>query len=719
MFERHLRAVALFLGGVLPLVLFAPAQDVVFGPWRAALWAGVGCIACLAGYRWLAGRSVPVLHFSVLPWILFSCWALVATLWSVNPADSFRRTLDLAGAVMGLWLGIAVARRWERLRDAALASMGLCSLYGMAQVAGMDWLSWASGFPGRAFGTMGNPDYFAGHLLLVLPLGFALAVTRPRARPFVVPLVLLFLAGLLLSQVRGAWLAAGAAAAWAGFWLARRGGITRPERRLIGGAIVAGVTGFLIALAVSEGVRWRLRYLVDVGGHGATGRRYLWAVAANMWMDRWATGFGTGSFRFEFPRYQHIGASMGPEGPKGYGYSEHAHSEVLQFGAETGAVGAGLFLWGLLAWGWRWAGTMRRSSAPDRRDEWWTQLGLGTALFGIFAYGWVNLPLQVVPTAALFWLLMGVSLGRMREPDREWRPPRTGAVLAALAIGGLGIAGAVVSSTEMVGSVYLRGLTGQLTLGNHPLAFRFGRLAARLLPHDYRVFLSMAELGIATRDAGLVEESVTARLKVHPYRVDALADRADLALRLGDVDLAAERFGEIVARVPNFARGWQELGKIWFEKGEHDRAASAFAKLEEVIGNSRPLADGTPNLAPGWGELGRRFFERGDYRGALDAFSRAAAIEDGSAMWHHNVASCLGMLKRFREALEADRRAIDRDPGFVGAHVGMALSFLALGDRAGAADAVRRAYRLDPRDPQVHQLLQKLPEARGKARGRS
>jgi len=186
MLDKHLRLTSLALLGALPLMIFSRAQDVVFGPWRAALWVYLGSVLCVSAFRWLLHRAEPVLHAVALPWALFSAWVLVATFWSVNPADSFRRALDLVGAVIALWLGLAFAPEWGRFRSAALVSALLCSLYGMVQVVGLDPMPWATGFGGRAFGTLGNPDYYAGHLLLVLPVGLVLLMSRTRGKGFAV-----------------------------------------------------------------------------------------------------------------------------------------------------------------------------------------------------------------------------------------------------------------------------------------------------------------------------------------------------------------------------------------------------------------------------------------------------------------------------------------------------------------------------------------------------
>jgi hypothetical protein len=398
----------------------------------------------------------------------------------------------------------------------------------------------------------------------------------------------------------------------------------------------------------------------------------LWTVAENIWAQRPLTGFGTGSFKFEFPRFQHLGARMGLPQFKPYNYSEHAHSEVLQFGAELGAVGVGLFLWGTLAWLIPWIRVMRAgpkagesgTGYDGRRREWWTQFGIGTSLFASFTYGWVNFPLQIVPTALLWWGLMGLSLGRMDRSPVKWRIPRIAAVPAGILLASLGVAGAFATAVDLAGSSYLWQLHGRLERGDNAGARKYGLLAAKVTPHDVRVFSWLGRLGIVSHDERLVEDSIQARLKIHPYRADALLDRAELMRSMGRNSEAEIRYREVLAVAPNFASAWGVLGELYFERKE--------------------------------------------YAKAVEAFTRAADVQDGNAVWHHDVASACGALKRYKEALAADEEAIKRDPRFVDAYVGVALSARALGDKERARSAALQAYRINPQDSRAARLLQQL-----------
>jgi len=113
-----------------------------------------------------------------------------------------------------------------------MLSIGATSAYGLAQSAGLDPMPWTSAFGGRAFGTLGNPDYYAGHIILVMPLTAALLVGRPVLSPALAVAALLFVAGFLLSQVRGAWMAAAALMPFVA-WYGRKMAVIPAEARRI------------------------------------------------------------------------------------------------------------------------------------------------------------------------------------------------------------------------------------------------------------------------------------------------------------------------------------------------------------------------------------------------------------------------------------------------------------------------------------------------------
>jgi len=645
-------------------VLSTRVEDVFMAPWRAALWVFLVPALAVAGWAFLKGAKKPALTWATLPWLLFLLWALFGTFRSVNPQDSLRRGLELVGAVACLWLGRWFFRERSRAFSLILWATSLTSIYGICQAFGLEPLPWSTRFGARPFGTLANPDFYAGHLLLVLPLAVALLARGGPNAAWTATAAALGAAGFILSQVRGAWLAGLATAGFMAAWVVASGMLgtdaRRRLKRMAAGLVVIGV----VAFATWPDLRARVGSIVAVKGYDATGRRFLWEVAALVWRDHPVMGAGLDGFKFQFPSYQHIGVTMHLPNFRSYNYSEHAHNEFLQFGAELGLVGVALFLWGLGVWAFGWLRRMRELKAAGDEREWWIELGLGTALVGPLAYSFVNLPFQIVPTAVAWWTLMGISLGRGAERGDGVEIPRVVAAPAAVAMILAALAGAYIACADLPGGGYFRDLRGWGEKGNWNAAKYYGGRAARLLPWDYRVFRWLTRIGIASKDPALAEECIAVRLRLHPHLLDAENDRGDLARSMGENAKAETLYRALLEKAPNYGSVWSEVGAICFE--------------------------------------------RRDYAGAADAFGKAAFYQEGNAVWHHNQASALGMLKRYKEALEADRKAVAADPKFVDAYVGMALTERALKHRPEALAAARKAYELNPQDPRAVTLLRQL-----------
>ncbi len=211
--------------------------------------------------------------------------------------------------------------------------------YGIMQHFGLDWAEWGRGFSlpdigvsGRAISTFGNPNFYGAFLVVLLPLAVirCLNASRPAARLTWGVGSILLVAGLLLTFNRAGYLAAAA-----GFvviaWL-----LPLP-RRVIWYLAIAVL--LLLVLGPSS-----LRDRVVFWQNGLSGddqiRCAIWQAAMNMALDSPLCGHGPGTFnqsamRF-FPYAYHAIY------PRPVYVIEHAHSELLEWWAETGAVGSGL-----------------------------------------------------------------------------------------------------------------------------------------------------------------------------------------------------------------------------------------------------------------------------------------------------------------------------------------------------------------------------------------
>lgn len=330
-----------------------------------------------------------------------------------------RAALVRAGLlVFGLLLAADLLDRdsEEGLLRAVLLSGAAVSALAVLQYAGMlpRLFPVFPGYDQPAYSVFGNQDLLGGYAALALAAGVGLLVRGmaegcfPRWSLFLADLsaALCCTGGLAVSMSRSAWLAAAAGGAVAAVAALSRGEIPW-RRRIAAGAVLAAL--MLPALPVLPPVLARVDATFDAGDTGYHVRRWLWAGAWDMFLDRPATGAGLGDFARESP--WHLGRVLWADGGGRYTHNElhadNAHGEPLQFLAENGLVGVAVLA--ALAAFWLWnlrRGRLRRPSA-----------GALGALAALAVFCCMNAGLKSVPHAwAGLLLLCGAGIEGAATP---------------------------------------------------------------------------------------------------------------------------------------------------------------------------------------------------------------------------------------------------------------------------------------------------------------
>lgn len=302
-----------------------------------------------------------------LPFLAYAAW----NCWAVSPTPWTGRAEILVWALGAMFFAIFLhhARRpWILaacgviLLSAVLLSVGIAIL----QSCSPDWAAWLpcgdlrvgdasfprtqlSQYEGRASGTFGSPNNFAGMLLLTLPLLAALVLTRRfkmTFRFFLAYVAGILALGLALSASRGAILALVVTLpAWTFLFFPRGWHRTRAQ---VVGVAVAIVAVFAFAKGDSL-VKQRFSKFIATGPNDRieitpeSSRPLMWRSSWAQFMSAPATGTGAGSFDLMFEGNR----------PKALQrQAEHTHNDYLNVLGDLGAIGLGLILLpiGWLAW---------------------------------------------------------------------------------------------------------------------------------------------------------------------------------------------------------------------------------------------------------------------------------------------------------------------------------------------------------------------------------
>lgn len=371
-------------------------------------------------------RTVPG-HLWAVCMCAWGCIALISVAWSDFPIPACERTAGvvLCAVIFFCFAGIACSEKDRHHAAAILFLTGVAqSLLSILQWRGIDPLfgDVTCGFSRqditkRMLGTLGYQNTLSGYLALILPLGLYLlsaAKTTCRRRLWGMSGIIVIVS-LILTRSRGAWLAAVAAAVVFGA-LAAAGGTLRLRPRpllwAIGGVLaVALLTMWITRGDTAMSVANRMRAALSFHSPSMRQRVLIWKVTWRMIRERPLLGGGVGAFQMRY--LDSLGGVL--EDPANVALKRYAinvkesHNDYLQMWAEMGL--AGLIVWLMFV-----ALVMRSLARAVRNAHYgvderlWCASSAGV-LAGFAAMGLTAFPLQTLPTAPLFWMLIGTGLG--------------------------------------------------------------------------------------------------------------------------------------------------------------------------------------------------------------------------------------------------------------------------------------------------------------------
>lgn len=544
---------------------------------------------CLLPWLW---RHAPGQGALLKPWparllLAWMAWLWVAAVLSPFADDGLKTALEYNLYASAFFLPAACTLAQRRVLLAAfLAAAVLAAGYGFLQHFGVDFWLWSTDFGGRPLGTIGNPNFFGGHLVLAWGLGLAWLIGAGPGRRRLPALVFALLSVVQWwSRSVGPWLGmAGAAALALALLLAPGAGVLRQRAGLTRARILQGLgAGLLLgALFLASPPGQALRHkLGQEKAVSVTNRLMMWKAAVELWQRAPLQGAGLGSYRPLYPDIQAGILAREPEAGWNYVVTWLPHQNYLYLLAETGLLGLGLFMafWlAVLARGWA------RARDGDREA-----LGPLLACAGLLGVGLLNTFSNIAPTALGFFFLAGLLAWPARDPAPALRPLGAEALAASLVLAlGLGLP----AGRELAANRLTREAARYERRDQHAAAVAFWRKAAEqghanftpqsLVGVHYR-------LGEALRMSGRLAEAVEAYrqdLKANPHAPEvhnmlgaALGQMGAQALRADWVAQSVEHLAEAERLNPGYGAALLNLGGSRMILGDYSGAAQAWEKL--------------------------------------------------------------------------------------------------------------------------------------------
>ena len=233
----------------------------------------------------------------------------------------------------------------RRIIIVATLSGSLVAIYGILQIMNIDFLTWPEPpyLTGRTLSTLGQPNFLASFLLLVIPLAFYLAYVSRRflLRFFFSLLALIQIVCLFFTSSRGGLLAFLAVIVLFGLYLFFHSQLNKKIKlAAILGVVILGMSGLFTLEMINPG---RLSGSFDFKKGSLAARVYFFQAAADAVITKPMFGYGLENSGEVFIRYYE--RDWGIYGDVSAN-TDRAHNIVLDILLWTGAIGLTLFvLW--------------------------------------------------------------------------------------------------------------------------------------------------------------------------------------------------------------------------------------------------------------------------------------------------------------------------------------------------------------------------------------
>ncbi|MCX8082202.1 MAG: O-antigen ligase family protein [bacterium] len=371
--------------------------------------------------------------------------------------------------------------------------------------------------------TFGNPNFFAGHILMVLTITYALFLyksNKETERYFLLFCTILSFGTILATKSRAAIIASIFGLSTVMFLNYKKHNIKK-----WGGYIVIGVSSIFLSLHFYN---WLLKNI----------RWYIWRGTLRMIKLKPITGWGLGNYPFFYPYYRIREYFLQVESTP---VTTQVHNEYLHIWVETGLIGLLLFLCLISV-------IIIKSIQNKENNLDFDNICLNGCIAGISAVLVDNIfstNLRNPSTAMYFWFLLGISTGYIKSKKR-----------------------------------FNFNISKYLWYTTATVSFIMGIFISyyRIVPDIY------FKKGVWAKEDGNFREAIDNYLVVcimNPYHYEAWYKLAFVYGESGDLDKAEKIYLKINNYLfPHYAKTDYNLGVIYMRKGDYNKAFYYYKNAE-------------------------------------------------------------------------------------------------------------------------------------------
>jgi O-antigen ligase/cytochrome c-type biogenesis protein CcmH/NrfG len=548
---------------------------------------------------------------------------------------------------------------YKKVYAAVIIPAVLMAAYGLLQSFGIDFVPWQTNFSFRAASTLGNPNFLAGHMVLVIPAAFALVMAaQGRARVPALIAAPVLIAALIVSQTRGAYIAftVSVAAFFIMLNVFDRENV-RKYRKLVMVFFAVLILGTAAYFTANKKAGDRLKDIITLKDESASIRMSMWKNTLYLIRENILLGSGAGNFPVKYSYYQSRALDLSYYKDSDYYKSGHAHNDYLQFLAEYGAPGAGfmfLFLGLIFYTGLR---ALKRGTGNR-----YLIMGTLASGAGVLTHAFFNFPFMIVPTTAVFYALIAAAAVEQDDYDFD-DMETTGIKSAAAPVFVLAfILAAVVFAQNLLSSAYLRAARENDYFKKPDAAAAYAARAVETNPWNEDNYMFN---GVALEKAGDLERAYKNYRKVY--------------------DIDPGNWEANVAVFAYYAAKGQQVDAL--EVGENMLKISPYS-LKAIL------------------SCGYAYYINSSYDKAIALYEKALRDRPDNYDIFYHLSAVYGATGDTQKAAEYAGRAIAASPNNSGAYYNLAVAYIKAGDKAKAIATLRAMLKEHPGDQQALNLLE-------------
>jgi len=448
----------------------------------------------------------------------------------------------------------------------------LASLYGIAQHFNMDPWQWSTNFAGRPLGTLGNPNFFGGHLVMAWGVALGLFLSCDVKKQFRYGLILFVISLVqLYSWTVGVWLGMALAALAVLIWALLEPGRALRQRWNLNRKALIGIA-VVILLAISAAL-FVSRSQLELGKSASvTNRLMMWKVALRLWQEKPIQGIGLTQYRRRFADTQ--AGILATEKGWNYVVTWLPHENFLYILCEMGILGLLLFV---SSWTLATARSFERLKSLES-EAWAAALGS----FGMLGVSLLNTFSNIPPSAVAFWMLLGFlcfpARARLAQGRGSWLNGLAVAALLALVTGYF--SGREIAAQRLMREGLRKKKTGELQLSAAML-----QDAAQMDIKEFTPQQSVGiwyELGEVLRSGGAIAQASQAYQKDLENNPNSPETHNMLGASLGqagDTQASAQNLREAIRLSPDYGAAMLNLGIAYATSKNLSGAAEVWTNL--------------------------------------------------------------------------------------------------------------------------------------------